>query len=656
MSDELPPRSSSPSGITQAGPRTSSPPGVRPSSPSAIAPMPSAPGFRSSPSGVTSSSPSGITSSPSGALGDPAKRRANDVVQWLHGVRRALEPFRQYSRAHPMAIEAQQRCVAGLLALSSKAELQLDVGPSALHLDGQAIPFTVQGAASKTRDPLATTLFNEGVRRLSFLTNLSEAEASALLGEWIEAANAPLGGNVASRVWELEPKGLKLVLLDTFDGAQEGGDGTGVSAARTGSSRTLSVGEQIDALVSAISSEGLAADGGGGFVSQGLIQVSADDVALLRSEALRNITAAQLASHEGGAQTKTAGLDAAMTQALHDELEAERQHAMKALGASLLNAAVLNGEEDWPRIHKAFSALVKSALALGDYALPLHTWQRLVAETRNDPIFGARRIEVLKQWKATLVSPEVMDALMLGLESETGREPTLDALKLMGKAAVPAVLKYASASRNEAARKAALGFVRDVDPALAASSAAAVGDTSNLGSLVVRIPTMPDAEARDILERLLSSLDVTTRRIGAKALTAKRAPLLRHQLVLARLQDNDAEVRVSMLKVVLSLEDPSTLPTLLSLAKRPRIDSPELEVLFEAISVIGSREAMEFLLHELHQSVGVRRIAAALALGAANVPAAREALTATAAKLLTVPALKTACRTALERLSKRGVT
>ncbi|MDP1917427.1 MAG: hypothetical protein Q8L14_14400 [Myxococcales bacterium] len=619
--------------------------------------MPSAPpGFRSSPSGITSS-PSGFTSSPSspGVLGDPAKRRANDVVQWLHGVRRALEPFRQYSRAHPMAVEAQQRCVAGLLALSSKAELQLDVGPSALHLDGQAIPFTVQGAASKTRDPLATTLFNEGVRRLSFLTTLNETEASALLGEWIEAANAPLGGNVASRVWELEPRGLKLVLLDTFDGAQEGGDGTGVSAARTGSSRALSVGEQIDALVSAISSEGLAADGGGGFVSQGLIQVSADDVALLRSEALRNITAAQLASHEG-AQTKTAGLDAATTQALHDELEAERQHAMKGLGASLLNAAVLNGEEDWPRILKAFAALVKSALALGDYALPLHTWQRLVAETRNDPIFGARRIEVLKQWKATLVSPEVMDALMLGLESETGREPTLDALKLMGKAAVPAVLKYASASRNEVARKAALGFVRDVDPALAASSAAAVGDTSNLGSLVVRIPTMPDAEARDILERLLSSHDVTTRRIGAKALTAKRAPLLRHQLVLARLQDNDAEVRVSMLKVVLSLEDPSTLPTLLSLAKRPRIDSPELEVLFEAISVIGSREAMDFLVNELHQSVGVRRIAAALALGAANVPAAREALTATAAKLLTVPALKTACRTALERLSKRGVT
>lgn len=640
MSDELPPRSSSPSGLTQ-GPRTSSGAGPRPSSPSAIAPMPSA--------------PSGV-SSPSGVLGDPAKRRANDVVQWLHGVRRALEPFRQYSRVHPMAVEAQQRCVAGLLALTSKAELQLDVGPSALHLDGQALPFTVQGAASKTRDPLATTLFNEGVRRLGFLTTLSEAEANALLGEWMEAANAPLGGNVASRVWELEPRGLKLVLLDTFDGAQEGGDGTGVSAARTGSARALSVGEQIDALVSAISSEGLAADGGGGFVSQGLVQVSADDVALLRSESLRNITAAQLAAHEGGAQTKSAGLDAATLQALHDELEAERAQAMKGLGASLLNAAVLNAEEDWPRIVSAFSALVKSALALGEYALPLHTWQRLVAETRNDPIFGARRIEVLKQWKATLLSPDVMDALTLGLESEVGREPTLDALKLMGKAAVPAVLKYASASRHEAGRKAALGFVREVDPALAASSAAAVGDTSNLGSLVVRIPTMPDAEARDILERLLSSLDVATRRVGAKALTAKRAPLLRHQLVLARLQDNDAEVRLSMLKVVLALEDPSTLPTLLSLGKRPRIDSPELELLFEAISVIGSRDAVEFLLNELNQSVGVRRIAAALALGAANVPTAREALTATASKLLTVPALKAACRTALERLSKRGVT
>lgn len=612
----------------------------------------------SSPSGLTrASSPSSVTpapSSPSGVQGDPAKRRVNEVTQWLHGLRRALEPFRQYSRTHPMAVEALERSVAGALALTTQGDLQLDIGPAALHLDAQALSFTVQGAAARTRDPLATTLFNEGVRRLSLLTSLTATEARTLLGEWLEAANAPLGGSVASRVWELEPKGIKLVLLDTFDGAQEGGDGSGVSAARVGTSRALSVAEQIDSLVSAISSEGLAADGGGGFVSQGLIQVSADDVALLRTEALRNITAAQLAAHEGQ-KAQVGGLEPPVLQALRDELEAERGLAMGLLGGALLNAAVLNAPTDWPLIEQAFRGLVKAALAGGDYRLPIQTWQRLVSATRNDPVFGARRVEVLKQWKTILVSPEVVEALVLGLESEAGRDAALETLRVMGKAVVPNVLKFASATRDEAARKVALTFAREVDPSQAASSAAAVGDPASLGTLVIRIPTMPDAEARDILERLLSSMDVQTRRIGAKALTAKRAPLLRHQLVLARVQDNDVEVRLSMLKVVTALEDPSTLPALLTLARRPRIDSPELELLFEAIGVIDSREALGFLLNELNQSVGTRRISAALALGAAYAPEAREALMATSLKVLTTPALKTACRTALERLSKRGV-
>lgn len=621
---------------------------ARQSSPSGIA-------RGSSPSGITrASSPSGVTSSPSAVQGDPAKRRVNDVTQWLHGLRRALEPFRQYSRTHPMAAEALERSVAGALALVAQGDLQLDVGPSALHLDAQPLSFTVQGAAAKTRDPLATTLFNEGVRRLSLLTSLTPTEARTLLGEWLEAANAPLGGSVASRVWELEPRGIKLVLLDTFDGAQEGGDGSGVSAARVGTGRTLSVAEQIDSLVSAISSEGLAADGGGGFVSQGLIQVSADDVALLRSEAVRNITAAQLAAHEGQ-KAQVGGLEAPALQAMRDELEAERGLSMGLLGGVLLNAAVLNAPTDWPALEQAFKALVKAALAGGDYRLPMQTWQRLVSATRNDPVFGARRVEVLKQWKNTLMSPEVIEALVVGLESEAGREAALEALQVMGKVVVPNVLKFASATRDEAARKAALAFAREVDPTQAASAAAAVGDPSSLGTLVIRIPTMPDAEARDILERLLSSLDVQTRRIGAKALTARRAPLLRHQLVLARVQDNDVEVRLSMLKVVTALEDPSTLPALLTLARRPRIDSPELELLFEAIGVIDTREALGFLLNELNQSVGTRRIAAALALGAAHSPEARAALTATSVKVLTTPALKAACRTALERLSKRGV-
>lgn len=599
----------------------------------------------------------GYASSPSGLLGadltNPTKRRAHEAVQWLHGVRRTMEPFRQYSRHHPLSIESLQRCVAGVMALASKAELQLDVGPSSLHIDGQAVPFAAQGTQGKARDPLATTLFNEGVRRITFLQNVTDGEAAALLSEWVDAAIHPLGGNVASRVWELEPKGLKLVLLDTFDGATEGGDGTGLSASSMGTGRTLTVGEQIDSLVSAIGSEGLAADGGGGIVSQGLIQVSADDVALLRSEALRGITAADLAAHETGSRARSAGLDPAASRAAKEGLEAERNDGLRRLSAVLLNAAVLNGEADWPLVSKLFGAFVRGALAAGQYAVPLHSWQRLVAETKNDPILGGRRVEVLKSWKATLLEPEVMETLVNGLDTD-GREATVEALKVMGKAALPAVLKFASATRSEAARKAALTFVREVDPTMAASAAAAVDPTS-LGALVSRLPTMPDAEARDILERLLSSLEVQTRRLGARALTAKRAPLLRHQLVLARLQDNDAEVRLSMLKVAVALEDPSTLPALLSLARRPRIDSPELELLFEAIAVIGSAEARGFLENELANGVGQRRIAAALAVGGSTLDNARELLNATAAKLLSPPALKAACRTALERLSKRGI-
>jgi hypothetical protein len=634
------PVASSPSGLTRA-PVASSPSGVT------RAPV------ASSPSGLTRapvSSPSGVQGAP-GAEPPAGKRRSAEVVQWLYGVRRAMEPFRQYSRLHPLAVEALEKCVVGALELVRAQELQLDVGPNTLHFEGQAVPFAVPGSTARPRDPLATTLFNEGVRRVTLLPSLTEGEARGLFSEWIDAANQPHGGNVASKVWELEPKGLKLLLLDVFDGATEGGDGTGLSAA-TGRGRGLSLAEQIDSLVSAISAEGLAADGGGGFVSQGLIQVSADDVELLRSEAVRSITAAQLAQQElEGA--RVSGLDEKAVTSLRTELETERTQGFARLAPALLNAAVLNDVAHWPALTEAYRRFVQGAFGSAAYAVPLHTWQRLVSETKNDPVFGGRRVEVLKRFKAVLLAPEVLAELVGGLEGDGTREPAHEALLVLGKAAVPAVLKFASATRVEAARKKALAFVRDVDPSQMASAAAV--DSSGLGSLVTRLPTMADAEARDILEKLLSSLDTQSRRAAAKALTPKRAPLIRHHLLLARLQDNDVEVRLAMLKLVIALEDPSTAQTLFALAKRPRIDSPELELLFDAVSVVAGVDGFAFLVSELNKGEGARKVAAALALGASLEAGAREVLTSTAGKLLTPPALKTACRAALERRSKRGL-
>lgn len=634
-----PPRSSSPSGIAsspsgiRSSPMSSSPSGVR-----------SAPGFQSSPSVVAR------------MAGGPrtTQKRTLDVDQWLRGVRRALEPFRQYAPEHATALEAVQRCITGVLELTAQGELQLDVGHAALQLDGQPLQFSGQGAVDKTRDPLAVALFNEGIRRLTFLPALSAAEAMALLLAWLEAANHPLCGNIASKVWEQEPKGLKLVLLDTFDGPNEGSDGTGLSAAVSSGRKALSVADQIDSLVSAISAEGLAADGGGGFVSHGLMQVSADDLALLRSDAVRGITAAQLAAHEQVGAASFTALDDATAKAMRDELEAERSDALTRLGPTLLNAAVLNAESDWGLVGGAFSDLVRGAIRAGEYALPLQVFQHLVAGARADATLGARRVEVLKQWKSLLLEQPVLDSLVQGLDTDAGRDKTLAALKVLGKAAIPAALRFVSATKSEPGREAALGFVRSVDPSQVASSTDGTLDETNLGLLVARLAAMPDADARELLERLLSSPEVQSRRIGAMAVTPNLAPLLRHTLVLARLQDNDVEVRLSMLRIVLALEDPSALPALRSLAHRPRIDSPELELLFETIAVVGGAEAVDLLEHELRDGAPARRSAAALALGASTRPEARALLRATAGKLLTLPGLRAACRTALERHPRRA--
>jgi hypothetical protein len=540
------------------------------------------------------------------------------------------------------------------LGLTAVSEIQIDVAPSTLHVDGHTVPFAVQGTTTKrSRDPLATALFQEGIRRITFLPTVTETEATTLLGEWVEAANQPLGGNVASTVWEIEPKGLKLVLLDTFDGANEGGDGTGLSTAPAGTGRTLSVSQQIDSLVSAIAAEGLAADGTGGFVSQGLIQVSADDIALLRSESLRNITAADLAVHES-AKAPTQALEERVLNELRQELEQERDEALARLPATLLNAAVLNEASDWEVLTGLFDAFVKGAFAAGQRSVPLNSWQRMVAETKADPVFGTRRVSALKVWKPALTAPAVLEALVQGLDEEAQVRSTLEALRVLGKVAVPTVLKFATAARTDAGKRAALEFIREVDPAQVATSAAAMSDPSSLSVVVNRLPQMSDAEACQILEGLLASTDVQARRIGAKALNAKRAPLLRHQLVLARLQDNDAEVRMAMLKVAIALEDPSTLAALMTLAKRPKMESPELDLVYEALAVTGAPEARSFLVEELHQGAAPRRVAAAVALGASTFSDAKAVLSETAGKLLTAPALKKACRAALERLAKRG--
>lgn len=566
-----------------------------------------------------------------------ARRQA--LVLLVQLLRRAIDQTRAYGKTHQLAAGSLDRFREQLASVTTE-ETAFDITLAGAALDGELL-----AGRPGQRDPLTLPLFNEGIRRVTIAANPPAHERDAFFDAWMQVVSNPAEAEALStRVWELELEAFRLVVLDTFSLADEdssGGD--------DGSQNQQKARQELDSLINAMAAESGAAAGSAG---PALLRVSADDVAVLRSELVRGVTAERLAQQDA----KLAALQLSPTDLENFVLGfTPRADAVPAAARALINAAVLSQGEEAGAFAKRLSDLFAAFAERGRFRPTLEAWKWLVADARADTHLGAARVKLLTWLKQFFVSPAFLDPLLKTLDGAEGHAPdALEALKtvapMLGSGFKDQVAKLTSA----AARAAASGLLAEIAPAQATRSINVADlNAASFSELTRRLDALPIAEATRLVAQGLDHADVEVRRDAAGVITPRVAVRLPRGVLANHLKDTDAGVRGRLLKVVGELEDPSAAKALGELLKRPDVDEAERIRVYHVLGKLGGTVAVEVLVGELDRRQDEEATVAAVgALAVLGDPASKKALESLAGRLMAPPRVKSAARAAISRVKK----
>jgi len=564
--------------------------------------------------------------------------RRQAVTLLLQLARRSFDSTRSYGRGHPLAAAAQQRFREHFDAVLKTEELNLEVTLAGLTFDGEL----VSGRPGQ-RDPLTMPLFNEGIRRLSFNAAPPERERDAFFDAWMNVVMNPQESEALStRCWELELESIRLVVLDTFSlSDDEGGDAGGTAQKHAK--------EELDSLINAMAAESGSASAD---LAPMLLRVSADDVALLRSELVRGVTGEKLAQQDA----KLAALRLSPTD-LENFAEglAPRKGAVTQGARALLNAAVLS---TGPEAEGFFRRLVDVLRALADrghFRPPLEAYQALIDDARADAQLAPVRTKALAALKNFFVSPAFLDPLLKALDAAEGNSPeALEALRLIAPTLGAGFKAQVARLTNANARAAAAGLMAEVAPSQGTLGINVADlNAASFAEFLKRLDAMSPGDAAQLLGQGLGHADAEVRQLAANALTPALTPRLPRGVLAAHLADEDRAVRARLLKAVVELEDPSAARALGQLLERLDVDDDERSRVYSALGKLGGKAATEVLLAELEKKHDADvTIACIGALAVLGDSAARKPLEALSHKLIASPRVKAAARAALSRVTK----
>ncbi|MEW5740269.1 MAG: hypothetical protein AB1938_15155 [Myxococcota bacterium] len=564
-----------------------------------------------------------------------ARRQAITLLMQL--MRRAIDSTRSYGRGHPLSTAALQRLREHFGAVLQTEELNLEVTLNGLTFDGELV-----GGKVGQRDPMTMPLFNEGIRRITFGAAPPDHERDAFFDAWMNVVMNPQETEALStRCWELELQSIHLVVLDTFSLTDEEGDENATSQKQAK--------EELDALINAMASESASA---GGDVGPMLLRVSADDVALLRSELVRGVTGEKLAQQDA----KLASLHLSSTD-MENFAEGinPRQGAVTRGARALLNAAVLSASPELEGFFRRLADVFRNLAERGIFRPTLDAYQALISDARDDSQLGQTRVKLLAALKNFFVSPAFIDPLLKTLDATEGNAPdALEALKVIAPSLGAGFKDQVARLTNANARAAAAGLLVELSPAQG-TLAVNVADlnAASFAEFLKRLDTMAPPDAARLLAQGLEHKEVEVRRLAANALTPTLAPRLPRGVLSAHLSDEDEAVRTRLLRLSVELEDPSVARALGKLLERPDVGDEERTRVYSALGKLGGKAATEVLLVELEKrhdpDVTVACIGALAVLGDS---AAKKPLEALSHKLMATPRVKAAARAALSRVSK----
>lgn len=262
-------------------------------------------------------------------------------------------------------------------------ELTLEVTLAGFAVDGEQL--TGKGGP---RDLMAMPLFNEGIRRITFTPNLPPKDRDAFVDAWLGVVLNPQGSEaVSTRLWELELTTISLVVLDTFALESDG-------ATQEGASTQVGARAELDALISAMAAEysgSSAPDALRAAAGPALLRVSADDLALLRSELVRGVSGEQLAQQDRGGDAAALHLSPTDVENFTEQL-APPPNTTALAAHALLNAAVLTQGPEADALATRLLEVLRGAADAGHFTAALEAYRKLVADARLDAQLGQARV------------------------------------------------------------------------------------------------------------------------------------------------------------------------------------------------------------------------------------------------------------------------
>lgn len=565
----------------------------------------------------------------------PPRARSTSLREFGHALRRAFEAARQYQVNHTTAREALERLQDAAMSLVA-AHGELDLEVTAMSITCEEV---VVNDSQRRDDALAQPLFREGVRRITLTPDATREELQPFFRRWVDNWLSPLHAeSVAGLLWETQPKGVRVIVIDSFEvGGFEGEGSDGTTSA--------SLKNQVDAIVASMASGTLSGEGGDRVPGQTL-RVSAQDLQVLQAEHLRSITGAELASHDAAASQLT-GLTEEECGTLSGELNAVCADVEGHFLNAVVNGALLGRDEDRDQAVRLFGALTQRAVERGRCAHPFELYRAQVARVAQDTSLGTMRTALLRRLKGALLTPGFLDALAVSLDEASTAPEGVAAFNHLGRSGVPLLIDRMSLLKTAEGRKRAMDVLSSHDPNAAARlSQARTIDAAGLEEAVRASDGLPPADRLSVLQRAMTSPDAAVRRLAIGKLDVQSAARLPAQQLNNRIGDTDPHVRAKAIQLAKALETPAAAPALVATLKR-QLANEERAAIFEALGAIGGTPALNTLVHELEHATLELKVAAAHALGRMKDPEARLALSRTAAKFLAPPALRRACREAL---------
>lgn len=574
-----------------------------------------------------------------------ARAAARQVAELGQLLRRTVDTYRTYRSRHQLTRQALERIHEKLTSVLQAGPLQIEVTLGGLMHEDK--PIGGGQATGKREDPLTAPLFAEGVRRLTFLPGLEPGELTAFLDSWFDTVTQPQSSEgVTTRFWEAELKNVQLVVIDSF--AMENEAPPDPAAPRG----KLTARQQIDSLVSAISAQGMAG-GGDEAARASLMRVGADDIALLRAEGLRDITADSL-KRQDVTQRPVATVSPAELAPFAAELAKSREQASQSIFASLLNAAVLASEKDREQLLHRVETVVRALLDDGRFKEPLERYQELIEQAKHDHELTPARTALLVRFKNALTSDTVLERLVAAVDTDDGNDSAYEVLQVTRKAFEARLAALLPQVKHAAARAKLQGLLTEALPLAEVLPKVKSMDAAAFGEVLKRLQTLKAPDQAALLGEGLRSHDHAVHRLAVAALTPSIVPLLARGLFAAQLTSHDAGVRAEALRVAEELEDPTTAPPMASVLALASTQLEERRRIYAALQLLGNAKVVPALLEELERvSDADAKVELVRCLSALGDPRAIEALEAQGGKLLAPGKVKLACKVAVAFLKAK---